>query len=90
MASAWLAVRPRSGQSPPFHRFPGTPCYSRTAALYACFSLVIAAAVGVAAGVLLPCPGLARGCLGALLAFILLAWAAVAASTAGLKLGSDG
>jgi hypothetical protein len=46
--------------------------------------------VGVAAGVLLPCPGLARGCLGALLAFILLAWAAVAASTAGLKLGSDG
>jgi hypothetical protein len=57
--------------------------------LYACYTLVIAFALALALGVLLSCPGLVKTCTAALL-LILLTWAAVAASTMGLKVGSDG
>lgn len=65
-------------------------CCSKNAALYACYTLVIAFSAAVALGVLLSCPGLVKGCTAALLLLILLTWASVAASTAGLKIGSDG
>ncbi len=58
--------------------------------MYACYTLVIAFALALALGVLLSCPGMVKTCTVALLLLILLTWAAVAASTTGLKVGSDG
>jgi hypothetical protein len=52
--------------------------------------MIIVAAVMVALGALLSCPGLVKGSLALLLLMVLLAWAAVAASTAALQVGSDG
>ncbi|KAL4855091.1 Mitochondrial metalloendopeptidase OMA1 [Chlorella vulgaris] len=62
----------------------------KNVALYACYVLVIASAAGVGLGAALNWPGMVKGSLVQLLLLILLTWAAVAASTAGLKIGSDG
>ncbi|PSC68504.1 hypothetical protein C2E20_7905 [Micractinium conductrix] len=62
----------------------------KNAALYTSYVLIIVGAVGVALGALLACPGLVKGCLPLLLVTLLLAWAAVAASTALLQVGADG
>lgn len=51
---------------------------------------IIAAAVAVGLAVALNCPSLATGSLFVLLFMLVLAWAAVWAATAGLKVGSDG
>ena len=63
---------------------------SKNAAPYTSYVLIIVGAVGVALGALLACPGLVKGCLPLLLVTLLLAWAAVAASTALLQVGADG
>jgi hypothetical protein len=52
--------------------------------------LIITFAVMVALGTLLNCPGFVKASLFLLLAMLVLAWAAVAASTAALKVGNDG
>ena len=70
------------------HRMPSA-C-RKNVALYACYVLVIASAAGVGLGAALNWPGMVKGSLVQLLLLILLTWAAVAASTAGLKIGSDG
>lgn len=62
----------------------------KNAALYAAYVVVIAAALAVALGAALSCPALASGSLGLLLSMVVLAWAAVSASTVGLQVGSNG
>ncbi|KAL4437383.1 hypothetical protein ABPG75_004522 [Micractinium tetrahymenae] len=62
----------------------------KNAALYAAYVLIIAASLALALGVALSCPALASGSLGLLLAMVVLAWAAVSASTVGLQVGSNG
>jgi hypothetical protein len=52
--------------------------------------LIITFAVMVALGTLLNCPGFVKAGLFLLLSMLVLAWGAVAASTAALKVGNDG
>lgn len=62
----------------------------KNAALYAAYVVVIVAAVAVALGAVLSVPSLASGSLGLLLSMVVLAWAAVSASTVALQVGSNG
>ncbi|KAI7837040.1 hypothetical protein COHA_009117 [Chlorella ohadii] len=63
---------------------------AKNALLYAAYAFIIAAAVGVGLAVALNCPSVASSSLFILLVMLVIAWAAVWASTAGLKVGSDG
>lgn len=82
------SARPRSTPAPP-HPNNAHP-RSKNALLYAAYAFIIAAAVGVGLAVALNCPSVASSSLFILLVMLVIAWAAVWASTAGLKVGSDG
>lgn len=87
-------IPPPSAPSRPLPSHPPrtqkTSACSKNALLYAAYVFIVAAAVAVALGVALNCPSLASGSLFVLLVMLVLAWAAVWASTTGLKVGSDG
>lgn len=79
-----------SAAKPPLPTTLPPPPRSKNALLYAGYVFIIAAAVAVGLAVALNCPSLATGSLFVLLFMLVLAWAAVWAATAGLKVGSDG
>lgn len=91
---ACTAHSPDTDLPPPhlgcFPALPSPLCRSKTALLYAAYAFVIAAAVAVGLAVALNCPSVASSSLFVLLVMLVLAWSAVWASTAGLKVGSDG
>jgi len=78
------ALHPNTTPHPPAHP------RSKNALLYAAYAFIIAAAVGVGLAVALNCPSVASSSLFILLVMLVVAWAAVWASTTGLKVGSDG
>eukprot|EP00887_Chlorella_sp_A99_P003869 scaffold11.g3869.t1 len=63
---------------------------TRQGLLYLVYGLLVGGVALLALGMLINCPGLAVPALFASLALLLLAWAAVGASTAAMKVGYDG